>query len=550
MHRISKRILCFVLVLVFSTIWVTCLNANARTRIAVVDMDSQGEKARSQELGKMAAQLLTAAFVQQGRFDVVERQALQKVIEEQRLGVSGLIDADTAVQLGKVTGAAYIVTGAMISYPQGMNLVVKILETESATIKVADSLTAGSYAAISRKIPSFVARLMQQFPVEGLIIHKKGKKFILDAGRKAGVSKGMQFEVFREGQPIKHPVTGDILGMEKTRIGQIKIIEVQERLAFAKVVRTEPKHRVSVGHRVISVKKTHVVAGSSYAMSSTGGLRFHRSWGRKGTGTGDFYVPYGIAADPEGNVYVADTSNNRIQVFDTNGTFKMSWGQKGTGQGDFLLPYDIDVDRQGNVYVADTYNFRVQKFDASGRFILQWGHKGKGIVEFAFLSGIAAGPEGSVYTVDAKMHRVQVFDGEGRFLRSWGQGGKGSGDFVAPMGITVDNNGNVYVADSKMRRVQKFGSRGNLLTVITGKMVYPTDVAVDQNSGNLYVLDAATHYFWEMSPTGQNLRSFGGPGVSNAQFVKPYGICTDVAGNVFVADTANSRVQKFSGQQD
>jgi DNA-binding beta-propeller fold protein YncE len=118
------------------------------------------------------------------------------------------------------------------------------------------------------------------------------------------------------------------------------------------------------------------------------------------------------------------------------------------------------------------------------------------------------------------------------------------------MGITVDNNGNVYVADSKMRRVQKFGSRGNLLTVITGKMVYPTDVAVDQNSGNLYVLDAATHYFWEMSPTGQNLRSFGGPGVSNAQFVKPYGICTDVAGNVFVADTANSRVQKFSGQQD
>lgn len=94
----------------------------------------------------------------------------------------------------------------------------------------------------------------------------------------------------------------------------------------------------------------------------------------------------------------------------------------------------------------------------------------------------------------------------------------------------------------------KIRIKGQLLAVITGKMVYPADVAVDQNSGNLYVLDAASHYFWEMSPTGQNLRSFGGPGISNAQFVKPYAICTDAAGNVFVADTANSHVQKFSRQ--
>lgn len=114
------------------------------------------------------------------------------------------------------------------------------------------------------------------------------------------------------------------------------------------------------------------------------------------------------------------------------------------------------------------------------------------------------------------------------------------------MGLTVDDQGNVFVADSKMRRVQKFDSQGRFLAAFSDKLSYPTDVAVDPTSGNLLVLDGASSYFWEMSPTGQSLRSFGGPGTGSSQFSKPYGLCADGAGNVFVADTANCRVQKFS----
>ena len=114
------------------------------------------------------------------------------------------------------------------------------------------------------------------------------------------------------------------------------------------------------------------------------------------------------------------------------------------------------------------------------------------------------------------------------------------------MGITVDGSGNVYVADSKMRRVQKFDPQGRFLAAFTDRLTYPVDVAMDPSSGNLLILDAASHLIWEMSPTGQNLRSYGGPGTSSGQFVEPYGLCADGAGNVFVADTGNSRVQKFS----
>ena len=547
MHRSIGRIL-FVIVLLWCVcIWgVSPVCAAVKTRIAIVDLDSQGDKAKQDELGTMASQLLTTEFVKGGRFDVIERQALKKIVEEQQLGLSGLVDANTAAQLGRVLGATYIVTGSVISYPRGMDLVVKIVETESASIKVADRLSAGTSSALFRKIPGFVSQITDQFPLRGIIVYKKKRTYTIDMGKREGVKRGMKFEVYQEGQPIKHPVTGEILGTEKIPTGLIKIIDVQEKIAVATVVKQEQMQVIDVGHRVLSITGPTRSIPVAYGGASTGALRYARSWGRKGTGTADFYLPYGIAADAEGNVYVADTYNSRIQVFDSNGTFLRSWGQKGTGQGQLLLPYAIAVDRQGNVYVADTYNFRIQKFDTTGRSILQWGRKGKGIGEFAFLSGVAVGPEGSVYTTDAKMHRVQVFDGSGRYLRSWGQPGKETGSFVTPMGITVDNSGNVYVADSKMQRVQIFGSRGNFQNAITGTMVYPVDVAVDQSSGNLYILDGASHYFWEMSPTGQNLMTFGGPGSSNAQFIKPYGICADDAGNIFVADTANCRIQKFS----
>jgi DNA-binding beta-propeller fold protein YncE len=541
---------CVILVITLA-FWALNVSAAARTRIAVVDLESQGQKAKSEELGRVAAQWLATAFVKQGRFDVIERQALQEIIEEQQLGTAGVIDVDTAAQLGRVLGATYIVTGAVLSHKQGIDLNVKIIDTESAAIKVADRLAATNVGAMSKKISPFVAQLVSKFPLRGFIIHQKGETFILDVGKYVGAREGMRFKVYREGEIIKHPVSGEILGVEKIPTGKLEVTEVQEKLAFARVIEQKTDESVAVGQNVVSVGAIkpgpgRPLIGVPYSGTTSTTLRFALAWGRQGVGTGDFLKPCGIAADSSGNIYVADTYNHRIQVFDSSGTFMKAWGQKGTGSGSLARPWDVAVDGQGTVYVADTYNHRVQKFDLNGVYLGQWGQKGKGSGDFAFLSGIVVGPDGAIYTVDTKLHRVQVFDNQGKFLRSWGSKGKGSGSFVAPLGLTVDVSGNVYVADSKMRRVQKFDSQGRFLAAFTDRLTYPVDVAIDQLSGNLLVLDAATHLIWEMSPTGQNLRSYGGPGRSSGQFVEPYGLCADGASNVFVADTGNSRVQKFS----
>jgi DNA-binding beta-propeller fold protein YncE len=87
-------------------------------------------------------------------------------------------------------------------------------------------------------------------------------------------------------------------------------------------------------------------------------------WGSNGSADGQLYNPYGVAVDSSGYVYVADTYNNRVQKFDSNGTYITKWGSNGSADGQFYYPYDVAVDSSGYVYVADSYNNRIQKFAA------------------------------------------------------------------------------------------------------------------------------------------------------------------------------------------
>ena len=127
--------------------------------------------------------------------------------------------------------------------------------------------------------------------------------------------------------------------------------------------------------------------------------------------------------------------------------FSLTWGEGGNAEGQFDTPAGIAVDAAGNVYVADSYNNRIQKFDSSGKFLLAWGSYGEEESQFDEPRGIAVDAAGNVYVADAYNNRIQKFNSSGNFLLAWGSYGEENGQFDTPAGIAVDAAGNVYAAD-------------------------------------------------------------------------------------------------------
>lgn len=192
-----------------------------------------------------------------------------------------------------------------------------------------------------------------------------------------------------------------------------------------------------------------------------GNGKFLMKWGSQGNGDGQFASHTTIAVDNLGNVYVADRENYRIQKFDNGGKFITKWGSRGSEDGQFgANPQDsgpgaIATDGQGNVYVADPGNYRIEKFDSNGKFITKWGSSGTGDGQFKMPQGIAVDQQGSVFVTDNSAHRVLQFDGQGKFLSQWGNLGTTPGMLYYPGGIAIDHQDNIYVVNV-IENVQKF----------------------------------------------------------------------------------------------
>ncbi len=275
--------------------------------------------------------------------------------------------------------------------------------------------------------------------------------------------------------------------------------------------------------------------------------QFVTSWGGEGTGDGQFNRPEGMAVDALGNLYVADSYNNRVQKFDSGGTFIATWGSYGPDDGQFGYPMSVALDSAGNVIIMDSGyewgNDHVQTYSDQGAFISKWGSlyhaesmalDSADNVYISFIGGyidkydnvgnhitswaasddlgsafgyrLTVGPSDHVFVSDSYLSCVHEFTADGAAVRTWGTEGREDGQLLSPQGIAVDSAGNVYVADAGNHRVQKFTADGVLITkwgsggTGEGQFGGPTNIVVDDD-GNVFVSDVGTGHILKFAPS-------------------------------------------------
>lgn len=283
------------------------------------------------------------------------------------------------------------------------------------------------------------------------------------------------------------------------------------------------------------------VSGSEYGTTD---VTFSAKFGTTGTGDTNFTTPGQIATDSSGNVYVADTANNRLKKHQSDGTYTTSVTSLTGITG-------VCVDSSDNIYVTYTgvgTRGYVNKYNSA--LVLQWSAQitGAGVpfghitTNGTHLFAASGSPDDSV---------VKHLCSTGAFVATYGTSGVGDGQFSSPVGIATDDT-YLYIVDQGNDRVQKLTTSGTFVTkwgtsgVGNGQFQTPTAIAVHPVTGNIFVGDSGRDTVQEFNNNGTYLKTHGSSGSGDGQFTAPSGIAFNAAGTkMYVSDSSANRVQIF-----
>lgn len=244
-----------------------------------------------------------------------------------------------------------------------------------------------------------------------------------------------------------------------------------------------------------------------------------------------------------------------------------SFGSSGSAKGQVDAPWGLNVDAEGNVWVADRNNNRVEKFTAGGQFLLAIGNEvdktthgtvctaasgdecgigiaGSGPGQFKEPLDLAVASSGVLWVTDGGNNRVQKLSSQGAYLGQFGSSGTGDGQFTEPWGIDIASNGDIWVADARYSRIERFNSAGSFIQKVSG-FEGPRGLEIDAND-HVWVTERISNQVQELSPAGTKLGKFGSAGTGPGQFDEPQAVDVKASGDLLVTDRWNDRVQQFS----
>jgi len=306
-------------------------------------------------------------------------------------------------------------------------------------------------------------------------------------------------------------------------------------------------------------------------------------------------APVALALHPDGTIVIADMGNNRVRAVDAQGVIRTLAGG-GIGDGGnprhavLSLPYGVAVDAQGRLYIADTEHHRIRRVMLSeenprietiaGTGVSGFNGDDRPAVEahLNFPRGLAVDAEGNLYVADAFNHRVRKITPEGiiRTVAGTGRAGfSGDGDLAVraelrfPLAVAVDAEGRLYIADAGNNRVRRVDRDGVIATIVgTGKRGFggdggpATEAALDtpaalafDKEGNLLIADMGNHRIRRVDSSSGTITTLAGKGTpgsagdggaaKDAELNMPGGLAVDEEGTIFIADSGNHRVRKI-----
>lgn len=219
----------------------------SRLSVAVLPFDNKEE-----ELGMAVTDKMITQLVNLRRFRVIDRNSLESVMKEQSLGLSGMVDEQTAVKVGKLVGADVIIIGNVITQPKFAKVSARVIDIEtSETIVAKDAQTTyPTLKNIEKLVEDVAIMIYNDLPlVEGNIIKVEDNTIYIDLGTTEGLRRGTKCVAFEEGEEIINPVTKEILGKKVKKLGEIIVEQVQNKMSIAKIISKEGS--IKTGDKIV-----------------------------------------------------------------------------------------------------------------------------------------------------------------------------------------------------------------------------------------------------------------------------------------------------------